>query len=119
MTMEHTFCESWNQFVELKTTFTIMSTSEQQNGETETQAEEVVEQPGAPSLFLQKILGKRVLVRLNSGVDYTGILSCLDGYMNIAMEETIEVVNGQEKGSYGDAFIRGNNGGETYCNADE
>lgn len=40
----------------------------------------------------------------------TGILTCLDGYMNIAMEQTEEYVNGQLKNKYGDAFIRGNNG---------
>lgn len=39
-----------------------------------------------------------------------GILACLDGYMNIAMEQTEEYVNGQLKNKYGDAFIRGNNG---------
>ena len=41
-----------------------------------------------------------------------GILACLDGYMNIAMEQTEEYVNGQLKNKYGDAFIRGNNGKE-------
>jgi hypothetical protein len=30
--------------------------------------------------------------------------------MNVAMENTQEVVEGQIKNSYGDAFIRGNNG---------
>jgi len=39
-----------------------------------------------------------------------GILACLDGYMNIALEQTEEYVNGQLKNKYGDAFIRGNNG---------
>lgn len=67
------------------------------------------EQPGAPSIFLQKIIGHHVTVRLDSGVDYVGILSCLDGYMNIAMEETEEFVDGVSKGRFGDAFIRGNN----------
>lgn len=43
-----------------------------------------------------------------------GILACLDGYMNIAMEQTEEYVNGQLKNKYGDAFIRGNNGEQ--CN---
>ena len=33
----------------------------------------------------------------------------LDGYMNIALEQTEEYVNGQLKKKYGDAFIRGNN----------
>ena len=41
---------------------------------------------------------------------FTGVLACLDGYMNIALEQTEEYVNGQLKNKYGDAFIRGNNG---------
>ncbi|OLL26165.1 U6 snRNA-associated Sm-like protein LSm6 [Neolecta irregularis DAH-3] len=61
------------------------------------------------STFLGKILGKQVVVRLNSGVDYKGVLNCIDGYMNCAVEETEEYVNGQLKNKYGDVFIRGNN----------
>ncbi|XP_059163488.1 U6 snRNA-associated Sm-like protein LSm6 isoform X1 [Physella acuta] len=62
-----------------------------------------------PSEFLNQIRGRPVVVKLNSGVDYRGVLSCLDGYMNIALEQTEEYVNGQLKNKYGDAFIRGNN----------
>lgn len=62
-----------------------------------------------PSTFLQNLLGRPVVVKLNSGVDYRGVLACLDGYMNIALEQTEEYVNGQLKRKYGDAFIRGNN----------
>ena len=40
----------------------------------------------------------------------SGVLACLDGYMNIAMEQTEEYVDGQLKSKYGDCFIRGNNG---------
>ena len=58
-----------------------------------------------PSEFLRQIIGKPVVVKLNSGVDYRGILACLDGYMNIALEQTEEYVNGQvisreQKGSH-------------------
>jgi U6 snRNA-associated Sm-like protein LSm6 len=66
--------------------------------------------PKSPSDFLKLVLGRPVIVKLNSGVVYKGILACLDGYMNIAMEQTEEYVNGQLKQKYGDAFIRGNNG---------
>ncbi|KAG8499974.1 hypothetical protein CXB51_006448 [Gossypium anomalum] len=59
-----------------------------------------------PADFLKSIRGRPVVVKLNSGVDYR---ACLDGYMNIAMEQTEEYVNGQLKNKYGDAFIRGNN----------
>ena len=31
--------------------------------------------------------GRPVVVKLNTGVDYRGVLACLDGYMNIAMEQ--------------------------------
>jgi small nuclear ribonucleoprotein (snRNP)-like protein len=41
-----------------------------------------------PADFLKSIKGQQVLVKLNSGVDYRGIMSSLDGYMNIAMENT-------------------------------
>jgi U6 snRNA-associated Sm-like protein LSm6 len=64
----------------------------------------------SPSEFLKNVLGRPVIVKLNSGVTYHGILACLDGYMNIAMEQTQEYVNGQLKNSYADTFIRGNNG---------
>ncbi|CAM9787326.1 unnamed protein product, partial [Discosporangium mesarthrocarpum] len=65
----------------------------------------------SPSDFLKTVLGRPVVVKLNSGVDYrAGVLACLDGYMNIAMEQTEEYVNGQLKAKYGDCFIRGNNG---------
>lgn len=91
-----------------------------------------------PSDFLKQIIGRPVVVKLNSGVDYrgkdaamiyhisfvrskvksvhctfavsVGVLACLDGYMNIAIEQTEEYVNGQLKNKYGDAFLRGNNG---------
>jgi small nuclear ribonucleoprotein (snRNP)-like protein len=87
-----------------------------------------------PSAFLSEIIGAPVTVKLNSGVVYkgaepirlfltllfrssgaklscvTGELQSVDGYMNIALEKTEEYVNGVKKRSYGDAFVRGNNG---------
>ncbi|GAC97353.1 hypothetical protein PHSY_004938 [Pseudozyma hubeiensis SY62] len=61
---------------------------------------------GSPNDFLKGVIGKNVNVRLNSGIDYRGVLSCLDGYMNIALEQTVEYVDGVKKNAYGDAFIR-------------
>ncbi|EHL03317.1 putative U6 snRNA-associated Sm-like protein LSm6 [Glarea lozoyensis 74030] len=63
-----------------------------------------------PSGFLSEIIGSQVTVKLNSGVVYKGELQSVDGYMNIALEKTEEHVNGVKKRSYGDAFVRGNNG---------
>jgi len=64
----------------------------------------------SPSDFLKSVLGRPVRVKLNSGIEYRGVLACLDGYLNIAMEQTEEYVDGQLKAKYGDCFIRGNNG---------
>lgn len=88
-----------------------------------------------PSGFLGEIIGAPVTVKLNSGVVYKGTydhlvpcsstivlqtnpsshhvsgeLQSVDGYMNIALEKTDEYVNGKKRRSYGDAFVRGNNG---------
>lgn len=80
-----------------------------------------------PSAFLSEIIGAPVVVKLNSGVVFKGIapypfvfscfteslpgeLQSVDGYMNIALEKTEEFVNGKLRRSYGDAFVRGNNG---------
>jgi U6 snRNA-associated Sm-like protein LSm6 len=80
-------------------------------------AESKVEAPAkkSPSDFLKQVLGKPVIVQLNSGVTYRGILACLDGFLNIAMEQTEEYVDGQLKNRYGDCFIRGNNGKMQLC----
>ncbi|KAK6590450.1 Sm F [Cryptosporidium xiaoi] len=63
----------------------------------------------SPSDFLRKVIGNQVVVRLNSGVDYKGLLACLDDRMNIAMENTEEYVDGSFVENLGDTFIRGNN----------
>jgi small nuclear ribonucleoprotein (snRNP)-like protein len=122
---------------------------------------------GSPSDFLKNIVGKRVKVRIGSGVDYhgtllggvpacnipccpldsasrlfvisgrigrgvqdrplrrfilrppaknriadptPGLLVCLDGYMNVALEETEEWSGGRLTSTFGDCFLRGNNG---------
>jgi U6 snRNA-associated Sm-like protein LSm6 len=70
-----------------------------------------------PTDFLKNVIGKSVLVKLNSGIEYRGIswlnkgtMACLDGYMNIALENTVEYSKGIQTNEYGDCFIRGNNG---------
>lgn len=46
-----------------------------------------------------------------STVHYIGVLACLDGYLNMALEQSEEYgVDGLLKAKYGDCFIRGNNG---------
>jgi U6 snRNA-associated Sm-like protein LSm6 len=63
-----------------------------------------------PASFLSSIIGVPVTVKLNSGVVYKGELQSVDGYMNIALEKCQEFVNGKLRRTYGDAFVRGNNG---------
>ncbi|GAA5800896.1 hypothetical protein HPULCUR_006335 [Helicostylum pulchrum] len=72
----------------------------------------------SPTDFLSTVLGQTVKVRLNSGIDYKGTLACLDGYMNIALENTEEYVDGRLNNTYGDTFIRGNNGIWAYISKD-
>lgn len=62
-----------------------------------------------PAQFLNGILGKKVAVKLASGVVYEGIMVCLDGFMNVVLQDTTEVVEGKHIQTFGDAFIRGNN----------
>ena len=62
-----------------------------------------------PSEFIKQVMGRPVIVKLNSGVTYHGILAGLDEYMNIAMEQTEEYEDGKFQQRYGDVFIRGNN----------
>jgi U6 snRNA-associated Sm-like protein LSm6 len=62
-----------------------------------------------PGDFLKQAVGKPVRVRLNNGTDFVGDLTCLDGFLNIAMQNTVELDGGNVKKSYGDAFVRGNN----------
>ncbi|KAF9876437.1 putative U6 snRNA-associated Sm-like protein LSm6 [Colletotrichum karsti] len=70
-----------------------------------------------PSSFLSDIIGNPVTVKLNSGVVYKGELQSVDGYMNIALEKTEEYVNGVKRRAYGDAFVRGNNGEQTFMSS--
>ena len=62
-----------------------------------------------PGDFLRAVTGRPVVVKLNSGVEYRGVLACLDGFLNVALEQTEEYVGGQRRAQLGDAFIRGNN----------
>ncbi|WZZ29671.1 hypothetical protein YC2023_013072 [Brassica napus] len=58
--------------------------------------------------FVIRLSYSFVLVKLNIEFSFTFsctcILACLDGYMNIAMDQTEEYVNGQLKNKYGDAL---------------
>ena len=42
----------------------------------------------SPSEFVKSLKGRSVVVKLSNNSSYKGVLACLDGYMNIAMEQT-------------------------------
>jgi U6 snRNA-associated Sm-like protein LSm6 len=62
-----------------------------------------------PSEFLVNIIGKQVVVKLNSGIEYRGKMKCLDGYMNISIEDTKEYYENSQTNEFKTCFIRGNN----------
>ena len=63
-----------------------------------------------PSAFLAAIHGKPVEIRLSNSTEMHGTLSCLDGFMNVALEQAEERgPDGREVARYQDVFVRGNN----------
>ena len=74
----------------------------------------------SPTDFVKFIYGRPVIVKLYSGLVYKGgyslyywflgVLTCLDGYMNVVLEQAEEYENDEFKSRYNDCFIRGNNG---------
>ncbi|KAJ8144139.1 hypothetical protein OY671_002755 [Metschnikowia pulcherrima] len=63
-----------------------------------------------PTKFLGSIIGSAVVVKLHNGVEYQGDLQSIDGYMNVVLQSAKESVQERVTKSYGDVFIRGNNG---------
>ncbi|KAG2733585.1 hypothetical protein G9P44_003110 [Scheffersomyces stipitis] len=72
-------------------------------------AEEIATSNTDPSNFLSNVIGSSVVVKLHNGVEYSGNLQSIDGYMNIVLDDGKELVGGREIRNYGDVFIRGNN----------
>lgn len=78
---------------------------------------------GSPEEFLQRIQKSQVKVKLNplpishdsadevDASEFQGKLLCLDGYMNVALENAKEFDHfGKSVDVHDNAFIRGNNG---------
>jgi len=61
-----------------------------------------------PGDFLKKLLNNAILVKLNSGHDFRGILLSLDGYLNVVLEKAEEYVGGEYVKYHGSIFVRGN-----------
>ena len=49
-------------------------------------AEEIATSNTDPSNFLSNVIGSSVVVKLHNGVEYSGNLQSIDGYMNIVLD---------------------------------
>ncbi|EGC39567.1 hypothetical protein DICPUDRAFT_86021 [Dictyostelium purpureum] len=64
----------------------------------------------SPKPFLYGLKGKKIAVRLKwGGMEYRGILSSVDSYMNLQMLATEEWIDGAVMGQLGEVLIRCNN----------
>ena len=57
---------------------------------------------------LKKYMDHRMKVILNGKRAVTGYLRGFDQFMNLVLEDTMEIVNGQEQNKIGMVVIRGN-----------
>ena len=62
-----------------------------------------------PLQTLEKSVGKTITIRLKSNQFYTGRLRVTDQYMNLVLENCVELKDGEIKKRYGKVFLRGNN----------
>jgi len=65
--------------------------------------------PINPKPFLNSLTGKQVIVKLKWGHEYKGYLVSVDGYMNLQLASTEEVIDGCVTGTLGEVLIRCNN----------
>ncbi len=66
------------------------------------------EKPRA-SNFLTQNKGKTIGVKLSDGSHYKGTFICLDGLMNLVLENCEEIKDEKSVRKLGDVFLRGNN----------
>ncbi len=64
----------------------------------------------SPTEFLKQAVGRKVTVKLHNNYEYKGVLICLDGIMNVYLQQCEECYEGEVKNRYSDIFIRGNHG---------
>ena len=62
-----------------------------------------------PIAFLTRNINNHVKVRLKSDIEYRGLLSQCDSYMNLIMHDATEYNRNEPVAEYGNIFIRGNN----------
>jgi len=57
---------------------------------------------------LKKYLDKHIFIQLNGNRKITGVLRGFDPFMNLVVDETMEIVSATEKNSIGTVVLRGN-----------
>lgn len=62
-----------------------------------------------PLNMLQKSTGKNVMVRLKNDIEYHGIMTNVDAYMNVILNDAEEFADGSLSANFGKVIIRGNN----------
>lgn len=62
-----------------------------------------------PLNILQKSTGKNVMVRLKNDIEYRGIMTNVDAYMNVILNDAEEFADGSLSANFGKVIIRGNN----------
>ncbi|WAR25113.1 RUXF-like protein [Mya arenaria] len=62
--------------------------------------------PMNPKPFLNGLTGKPVLVKLKWGMEYKGYLVSVDGYMNLQLANTEELIDGALTGNLGEKDLK-------------
>ncbi|MBP2029385.1 small nuclear ribonucleoprotein (snRNP)-like protein [Methanohalophilus levihalophilus] len=63
-----------------------------------------------PNKKVQKLIGSRILVEMKGDqAMLEGVLKSSDDYMNLHLDESVEIVDGERKRSLGSVVLRGNN----------
>eukprot|EP00322_Chrysochromulina_rotalis_P008720 CAMPEP_0115867448 /NCGR_PEP_ID=MMETSP0287-20121206/20773_1 /TAXON_ID=412157 /ORGANISM="Chrysochromulina rotalis, Strain UIO044" /LENGTH=78 /DNA_ID=CAMNT_0003322053 /DNA_START=45 /DNA_END=281 /DNA_ORIENTATION=- len=64
--------------------------------------------PGATGPDLKKYMDKRLAIKLNGNRTINGTLRGFDQFMNLVLDETMEMVSASEQNNIGMVVIRGN-----------
>ena len=62
-----------------------------------------------PFDFLNKVIGKKILIRLKNRVDVRGKITSFDAHMNLVIEDAEELEEGSVKLKLGTILLRGAN----------
>jgi len=69
----------------------------------------VIKIASRPFDFLDKAIGKQILVHLKEGKDVRGKLEAFDQHMNLAISDATELEDGEKKQKIGQVILRGDN----------